>query len=155
MTRGNENKNKALGMPYGTATSKLRKILLFDFSEKLGLRDCYRCGKHIDTLSEFSIEHKVSWLYSENPVETFFDITKIGFSHLICNNRAGGFAAAENSGFQFGRTPTNKKRFEGGNQSWCSICKKYKDKKSFGLNASKSTGLATECLDCRKLRNSK
>ena len=33
----------------------------------------------------FSIEHKVAWLDSENPVDLYFDLENISFSHLKCN----------------------------------------------------------------------
>ncbi|MBP7540882.1 MAG: hypothetical protein KA802_13235 [Saprospiraceae bacterium] len=37
------------------------------------------------TRETFSIEHKVSWLNSNNPVELYFDLNNISFSHLSCN----------------------------------------------------------------------
>lgn len=84
----NQKKTELLGEPFGTATSKLRKKLLFTLAGYLGLLDCYRCGNPIETLDTFSIEHKNSWASSENPKESFYDIDNISFSHLICNTRA-------------------------------------------------------------------
>lgn len=86
---GNANKNKALGMPYGTATARLRKALLFDAITRLGECNCYRCGKPIELLKDFSIDHMKSWLFSENPIEFFFDLSNISYSHLSCNTAAG------------------------------------------------------------------
>lgn len=55
-------RRKQLGMPYGTATSKLRKMIMFDLAKELGLLVCYRCGGPINTVEEFSIDHKEAWL---------------------------------------------------------------------------------------------
>jgi len=85
METANQKKNRLLGEPYGTATSRLRKILLFDFAQKLNKDICYRCGSRIELLREFSIEHTIAWQSADNPREVFFDISQIAFSHLSCN----------------------------------------------------------------------
>lgn len=85
----NQKKTDQLGMPIGTATNKLRKKIIFHFIKLLELDNCYRCKKKIESEEVLSIEHKESWLDSNNPVEEFFDINNIAFSHLICNVRAG------------------------------------------------------------------
>jgi hypothetical protein len=89
METSNQKKNRLLGEPYGTATSRLRKMLLFDMARRLKEDICFRCGKIIQTLEEFSIEHTIPWQGTENPKEAFFDIEKIAFSHLVCNSGAG------------------------------------------------------------------
>lgn len=78
-----------LEMSFGKANFILRKRLLFYFCIELNKDICYRCNKKIETLDEFSIEHKEPWLYSENPKEKFFDLNNIVFSHLSCNSGAG------------------------------------------------------------------
>ncbi len=80
-------KDIVLGMPIGTAAARLRKALLFDMSKKLDLDRCYHCKKQIESIDEFSIEHKQAWLRADDPVATFFDLANIGFSHLSCNAR--------------------------------------------------------------------
>lgn len=82
----NYKKNKALGMPIGTASNRLRKSIMFDFVKKLGLDKCFRCGKPIESVEKFSIEHKEAWLGSENPIKSFFDLNNIAFSHHSCNS---------------------------------------------------------------------
>lgn len=89
MESPNQKKNRLLGEPYGTATNRLRKMLLFDFAKRLNEDNCYRCGVKIIFLDDFSIEHTVAWQGTENPQETFFDLSKIAFSHLKCNAAAG------------------------------------------------------------------
>lgn len=99
----NEKKQRLLGQPFGTATNKLRKMLLFDYAKRLNEDNCYRCQIRIETLEEFSIEHTVAWQGSINPKETFFDITQIAFSHLSCNVAYGnlGKRIYENKGERY------------------------------------------------------
>lgn len=89
METQSQKRNRLLGEPYGTATSKLRKMLLFDMAKRLNEDKCFRCGVAIDSIEDFSIEHTVSWQGASNPKEAFFDIAKIAFSHLKCNSSAG------------------------------------------------------------------
>lgn len=89
METPNQKKNRLLGEPYGTATNRLRKMLLFDFAKRCGEDICYRCKTRIETIEEFSIEHTIPWQGTANPREAFFDLSKITFSHLSCNVGAG------------------------------------------------------------------
>jgi hypothetical protein len=85
----NQRKSSLLGMPLGTAGGKLRKAIMFDLVRKCGQSACYRCGKEILTCDELSIEHKNGWQLSDDPAGAYFDLENIGFSHLICNIKAG------------------------------------------------------------------
>lgn len=78
-------KSKILGLPLGTASNRLRKLLLFSLAGKLNMLQCFRCNKLIDNVAEFSIEHKIAWQNSETPNDLFFAIDNIAFSHLSCN----------------------------------------------------------------------
>ena len=84
----NAKKDALLGMPLGTASARLRKELLFHLAKKLGLTTCCRCGEEIDGVKKFSIDHLDAWQRAENPVEAFFDLENVAFSHLGCNVRA-------------------------------------------------------------------
>lgn len=81
----NDKKRSQLGMPNGTATARLRKSILFQLVKETGRNICHQCGKEIVSEDELSIEHKIPWLDSENPIELFFDLNNIAFSHLRCN----------------------------------------------------------------------
>ena len=70
-----------------TASGRLIKDLLFEFIKQNNIV-CYRCKKPM-TRDTFSIEHKVPWLDSYDPVGLFFDLNNISFSHLKCNIQAG------------------------------------------------------------------
>lgn len=79
-----DKKKNQLGMNPSTAAHRLRMDLLFSFVKDT---PCYHCGE-LMTRDNFSIEHKTPWLDSDNPVELFFDLNNISYSHLTCNASA-------------------------------------------------------------------
>ena len=86
---GNEKKNNMLGMPHGTAANRLRKNILFSLVCALKANECFQCGGVIQSVEDLSIEHKEPWMQANDPVESFFDLNNIAFSHLKCNASAG------------------------------------------------------------------
>lgn len=54
----NQKKSEQLGMPFGTACGRLRKNVMFHLAKKCNENICYHCDLSIDTVEEFSIEHK-------------------------------------------------------------------------------------------------
>lgn len=70
-----------------TASNRLVKDLLYRLVVETGKDSCFRCGKKLSR-STFSIEHKAAWLDSDNPVELYFDVNNIAYSHLACNAAA-------------------------------------------------------------------
>lgn len=85
-----KKKEKQLKMSFGKANQILRKNILFHLLIVAKENICYQCKKEITHISHLSIEHKKNWLDSKNPVELFFDLNNIAFSHLKCNASAGG-----------------------------------------------------------------
>jgi hypothetical protein len=80
---GNEKKAAQLGMPFGTAQNRLRKLVLFNLLQRHGENTCFRCGDVIESVEVLSLEHKRPWLDAETSL--FWDVENIGFSHLRCN----------------------------------------------------------------------
>lgn len=78
-----KKKQEQLGMNPSTASHKLVKDLLFYFIQQNNIK-CHQCGNEM-TREDFSIEHIIPWLDSEDPVGLYFNIDNIGFSHLKCN----------------------------------------------------------------------
>lgn len=72
-------------MPVGTATHRLRKSILWHYAQKCGDTTCFQCGEPIETIDEFTVEHKVPWLDSDDPIKLFFDLDNIAYSHHSCN----------------------------------------------------------------------
>ncbi|WP_285374251.1 hypothetical protein [Pseudomonas sp. lyk4-TYG-107] len=76
-------KKTQLGMDPGTASNRLVKDVLFKLLSELKHR-CHHCGLEMSR-KDFSIEHKVPWLDSDDPVTLFFDLDNVAFSHIGCN----------------------------------------------------------------------
>lgn len=85
MKYSSQKKADQLGMPHGTASNRLRKSIIFDLLKKSDKNFCFQCGTEIETEDELSIEHKIPYLDSTDPVDLFFSLDNIGFSHLSCN----------------------------------------------------------------------
>jgi hypothetical protein len=75
-----------LGMNACTAQGRLQRRIMFMLVQKAGLDLCYRCGKRIERIEDFSIDHKHPW-FDINP-SLFWDLDNIAFSHLKCNTEA-------------------------------------------------------------------
>lgn len=104
----NMKKSKQLGMNVSTATGKLLKDLLFDFVVKSGIK-CFRCGGEL-TRDSFSIDHKVPWLHTKDPVNSFFDLDNISYSHLSCNCSDARHPNKKYASHQEQRTECEKRR---------------------------------------------
>lgn len=136
MNNSNENKNKFLGMPYGTAVHRLKKNILFDLVKKANKNICFRCGLEIETPKDLSIDHKTPWL--DIDIELFWDIDNIAFSHNSCNSAShttkGGV----------------KRRIIPKGKAWCHACRQFVDEKIIPNNRSKYHGKGSICNPCRK-----
>ena len=88
MSKSNEVKDRLLGMPHGTASNRLRKMVLFSLLQKFNLNVCFRCNRLIETEQYLSLEHKTSWQSAPDPVAVFFSVENIVYSHLSCNSGA-------------------------------------------------------------------
>lgn len=80
-----KSKKEQLGMPFGTANAILKKNIIYSMAKILNMDNCHQCKQKINSIDEFSIEHKEPYLYSENPKGLFFDFNNIAFSHRSCN----------------------------------------------------------------------
>jgi len=84
-------KQEQLKINPSTASGQLRQKIMFMLVQKSGLDVCYRCNQKISEVKDFSIDHKVDWLYSSDPVFLFFDVNNnIVFSHKKCNYAKSG-----------------------------------------------------------------
>lgn len=138
MSKENTKKSRQLGIPYGTACYRLRKAILFHLAEMAGVNICYRCGEGIESVRDFSIDHKTPWLDSVEPVELFFNLDNVAFSHMKCNY------AAKRDG--------SKPIIGPEGTAWCSGCQDFLPEDKFGKNPHKSRKrvLRCYCNTCRK-----
>ncbi|AID17913.1 HNH endonuclease [Bacillus phage JBP901] len=88
----NSVKSEQLGMSFSTANNQLKKNVLFDLVKRCNLDKCFQCGEKIEDISNFSIEHKTPWLHSDDPVNLFFSLDNIAFSHTSCNYSAARYS---------------------------------------------------------------
>lgn len=140
---GNKRKSECLGMPHGTATSKLRKMLLFQFAKRCGEDECFHCGRKIETLDQFSIEHKEPWI---DNAELFWDLSNIAFSHLSCNSSR----ARRHNLFPIGEwARTNLVKTGEPGTAWCTGCQDFHPREEFSLNRSRREGLQDTCRASR------
>lgn len=56
---------------------------------------CHRCGAPVE-VGNHSLDHSESFWDSEDPWESFFDLSKCFMSHKICNFKHGGSEAKAN-----------------------------------------------------------
>ena len=141
---GNEKKSKQLGIPFGTASNQLRKKILFQLVQETGRDTCYKCNNIIENVSELSIEHKETWLDSKNPVELFFDLNNIAFSHLSCNSVSG-----DRYKQGWGNYKKSGKKCPPGT-GWCCKCKTFKPVDQFWKDRKRFCGLQCRCIPCQK-----
>jgi hypothetical protein len=82
-----EKFRKLLGVHPGSAQRKLSKSIEFSLVIETGRDTCYRCGKKITKDQDFSVEHMEDWMTSDNPIDRFYNLNNIAFSHRKCNTR--------------------------------------------------------------------
>lgn len=79
-----DKKKAKLGMSPSAARDRLTRQLLW---REIKDTPCYRCGEAM-SLETYSIEHVVPWLNSEAPIDVYFNLDNVSFSHSVCNKRA-------------------------------------------------------------------
>jgi len=77
-------RQQQLGMNPSTASHRLVKDILWKLIVQTKQDICCKCNQQM-TRETFSIEHIVPWMDSENPLELYFNLDNISFSHLVCN----------------------------------------------------------------------
>jgi hypothetical protein len=140
MRDSNARKSAFLGMPHGTASNRLRRMVMLHLLKKLGENICFKCSEQIEDVNDLSIEHKQPW--EGVSVELFWSLDNIAFSHLRCNTPhryvGGG---------------VRKRKVGPEGTAWCVGCKGFRAAVDFSRNRSRWNGLQKYCNDClKKLR---
>jgi hypothetical protein len=136
----NKRRLEQLGMSYGKASHRLRRILMFDMMCRLKENICYSCNQEITNIDDWSIEHKESWL--DKSTELFWNLDNIAYSHKWCNTPSkypGG-----NGGRRIGPEGT----------AWCSKCQAFLPIEQFRKKARRWNGVNTYCRICASLLQS-
>ena len=136
---GNAAKSAQLGMPFGTASHKLRKAVLFALLVRHGENVCYRCTDMIESADQLSLDHKKPWFGFAT--DLFWDVENVAFSHTQCNTDARRKTS---------RGHADRPRVALGE---CSVCRAANlPESAFFRNANRHNGLSTECKECRTRR---
>lgn len=146
MKESKKEKERQLGMNPGTAQHILRKSIIFMMAKKLTMDFCFQCGSKIESVDELSVEHKVPWLHSEDPIKLFFDIDNIAFSHLSCNRNAARTSTGSKEYYE----SIAKSIVESGEKQ-CTRCKITKPLSAFSKSSRTKSNCKHFCKDCRKL----
>ena len=130
--------SQQLGMSYGTAASRLRKLVLFDTLKRHDENVCFQCGLSIESAAELSIEHKQPWL--DVSADLFWDMSNIAFSHLRCNRP--------------NRPISDRWRKRGPEgTAWCTRCKEFLPVEIFKKDRKRWNGLSDYCTPCHTKRH--
>jgi hypothetical protein len=70
-----QRRAEQLGMSHGAASSRLRKMILFEQLRKHGENICFKCSELIESPDFLSIEHKQPW--EGRSTELFWDLSNI------------------------------------------------------------------------------
>jgi hypothetical protein len=73
-------KRLQLGMPIGTASARLKKMILLELLQELQKDICHRCGDVIRIPEEVSIDHIAPWI---DVRQTFFGTCEMSRSHTV------------------------------------------------------------------------
>lgn len=83
--RHTQEKSRQLGMNFSTASSRLKKSVVFSMIQQLQRDTCLRCGELILTPEDLTYDHIKDWLHVD--ASLFWDLDNIAFSHRKCNTR--------------------------------------------------------------------
>ena len=125
---------KQLGMSQGAANNKLRKMLLFTLVQQTNQDNCFKCGNKIETVEEFSVEHKLPWEGRDS--DLFWNLDNIAFSHLQCNKP------------HIYHNP-NARRICVDGKYCCARCGEWKNPQDFVVQNTKFSGRASHCKSCK------
>lgn len=98
-------------MNISTACHRLNRLIIFSLIRKCGLDNCFRCNQKITNVNDMTVDHKINWLSSEDPIETFFDTENVLFSHKSCNSAY-----------------TSKRKYKNKEEAWQAILDRRKNK---------------------------
>ena len=136
ISKTSQRRAEILGMPFGTACNRLRRMVMFMLLQRHEENVCFKCGKLILKADDLSLEHKEAWL--GRGASLFWDLNNIAFSHQKCNLRVGIVRREIKDGML-----------------WCSSCKQYLTVTCFHRERRQRTGYALLCRDCSNFKRRK
>ena len=135
-----QRKAEQLGMPFATASNRLKRLVHFDLVRRAGRNSCFQCDGVISEPTELSTEHKEPWFGRDTAL--FWDLTNIAFSHATCN-RPNGCTGVRNG--KAGPPGT----------AWCVGHQRFLPVSEFYPNPRRWNGLCHHCKACRRVYNAR
>lgn len=135
-------KRKQLGLAIGTASHRLRKLVLFHLVRETGRNRCHRCSRIIESADDLTLDHKKAWL--DESVSLFWDIENIAFAHARCNS----ISRRSTLGMKFGPSPFRKVGPPG--TAWCTGHQQFRPTSEFHRNKRKWSGTQSFCKTCQR-----
>lgn len=129
-------KKEQLGLAIGTATYRLRKLVVFRLVQEAGKDLCYRCSFKIESANDLVFDHKVPWL--DNSPHLFWDVENVAFSHAHCNRKF----------IRRGRNAEALRRVGPEGTAWCGRHQAFLPVEKFRRNRSHWNGLSFSCKAC-------
>lgn len=146
-SRLQQKKQRQLGVPIGTASHRLRRMIMFQLVKELGRNVCFRCGAMIELADHLGIDHKIAWL--DRGAALFWDPANIAFSHKECNSRSRRTI----SGRRLGPSALRKVGPEG--TAWCGVHRAFLPVSQFGQHRARWNGVQSDCKSCARARSVK
>jgi len=134
-------KRQQLGLAIGTASHRLRKLVLFHVVRETGRNQCYRCGKIIEAADDLTLDHKKAWL--DESVALFWDIENIAFAHARCNS----ISRRSTAGLKFG--PSRLRKIGPPGTAWCTGHRQFRPTE-FHRNRRRWSGVQSFCKTCQR-----
>jgi hypothetical protein len=129
-----------LGMPIGTASHRLRKMVMLQLLRELDRDHCIRCLTKIVIPEDLTIDHRLPWL--DVSQELFWDLNNIGFSHNVCNAVTRRSAVGRKLG------PSILRKVGPDGTAWCTGHAEFLPIEAFHKNRSKWAGVQSFCKVC-------
>lgn len=85
MNEFKQKRSEQLGMPYGTASNKLRLKVIFDLLCSVGKNNCFVCNSIIDSPENLAVAHKKQWVDVDPSL--FWKTDNIVFKHQKCKEK--------------------------------------------------------------------
>ena len=137
-------KSMQLAMPIGTASHRLRKMIMLQLLRELRKDSCLRCLARIKEPEDLAVDHKSCM--ARRVTRTVLGSRNIGFSHRRCNSIARRSAKGRKLG------PSIHRKIGPPDNAWCTGHADFLSLTAFNQNKSTWAGVQSFCKSCTAAR---
>lgn len=84
----NQKFMSTFGVSNSAMRNRLRAKIIYSFFVMRDGDKCFRCGEPVDQ-KDYSIDHGESFWDADDPLESFYNVSKCFLSHFTCNTKHG------------------------------------------------------------------